>query len=117
MHLHPEQNGDEIYMGNTSAREMIRSDWRSKRTGFAAYDINGENINHLGLVPWFINTDEVWEKIVALSVRVAHKTGDVGRDISTIRIYRDMVKRRTVIEKSLKREPKVFIFVSTITIR
>jgi hypothetical protein len=58
---HPEQHDDEIYLGNTTERDLWRSDWNSSRMGEASKSPFGD------LRPWFIARSEVEGKIRSIS--------------------------------------------------
>lgn len=75
---HPEQESDEIYMGNASLAEIKASNWKTSRLGNNAYDTNGIMIyyygyytsngnvfrNHYyGIRPWFIKKQEVQNRM------------------------------------------------------
>jgi hypothetical protein len=59
--MHPEQLQDEIFMGNATREDVLKSSWRSSRLGNVAYDINGNVVS--GLFPWFIKREEAEQEI------------------------------------------------------
>ena len=61
---HPEQQEDEIYMGNSLLAGFLKSAWRLKRRGIQALDCNGKPINDPDddFRPWFVKRSEVQEK-------------------------------------------------------
>ena len=64
---HPEQQPDEIYMGNTHGKPVTA--WQTVRIGKQAYDIYNMSIIQ-GLSPWFIKRKEV-EDCIASSTNIA----------------------------------------------
>lgn len=80
---HPEQQKDEIYLGNCIP-EKLQTSWMTKRLGVIAYDVDGNIINY-GLKPWFIKRSEVQEAID----REEKRTVDYDR--GKIEIYKSML--------------------------
>lgn len=59
MKHHPEQQEDEIYMGNVTCpwETVQKTTWRSNRFGEHAQNVHGKPVP--GLFPWFIKRSEV----------------------------------------------------------
>lgn len=62
MKHHPEQQDDEIYMGNWD-REKIETDWKTLRLGIVPHGSDGEPLNHSHSRPGFVKISEVQRKI------------------------------------------------------
>ncbi len=90
MKHHPEQAEDEIYMGNATFDDAVKSSWRTGRLGQVALDINGNKFNPSNLRPWFINVSEVQQAIE--TERLSNKPWSAER----IRAFQPMVEKRTV---------------------
>ena len=56
---HPEQQPDEIYLGNTRPCNIGKSSWRTSRLGVNPLMANGLPYNGNDLKPWFIKKSEV----------------------------------------------------------
>lgn len=63
MEHHPEQQDDEIYMGNTNPEDVHRSSWRTSRLGKQPLMRDGTPIDGSRLRPWFIQISEVQQSI------------------------------------------------------
>ena len=63
---HPEQQPDEIYMGNSAPETLAKSSWRTSRLGLNPLKADGSPlIGWDDLKPWFIKKSEVQAAIEA----------------------------------------------------
>lgn len=65
MKHHPEQREGEIYMGNSTSDDILKSSWRTIRRGTVALGIDGNPVNDpdADFKPWFIKVFEVMQTI------------------------------------------------------
>ncbi len=93
MKHHPEQLEDEIYMGNSTLEDMLKSSWKTSRLGEVALMANGQPIDWRGgrtdLKPWFIKVSEVEQSIE--NERLNYKPWSAER----IRTLQPMIDERT----------------------
>ena len=75
--MHPEQQSDELFLGNATTESVRQSAWVTSRLGVQAYDINGKPIEshaydingkRIKYRPWFIKREEVKWLVYAMSV-------------------------------------------------
>ncbi len=61
---HPECQSDEVFVGNTDQSDWSHIDWKTKRKGHTAYDIDGNPLNKLrpGLFPVFVKKSEIHDE-------------------------------------------------------
>jgi hypothetical protein len=85
MQNHPEQQPDELYMGNTMPEEVGQSSWRTTRLGETPLNIHGETITNSRLKPWFIKRSEV-----EAAIRTERLT-DKPRSSERIGVYESML--------------------------
>ncbi len=58
---HPELKEGEVYLGNFSVEDFAGVTWKTKRSGFVAYDVNGQPSPWPGLFPGFAQRSELEE--------------------------------------------------------
>jgi hypothetical protein len=63
MRTHPEQEPDEVYLGNTTIEGVMRSSWRTSRLGEYPLCADGSPYKGTDLRPWFIKRSEVQGEI------------------------------------------------------
>lgn len=63
MKTHPEQQPDEIYLGNTVPSNLDKSEWKTKRLGIKCMLQAGTLYISEYLKPWFIKRSEVQEAL------------------------------------------------------
>lgn len=64
--VHPEQQTDEIYMGNTHSHNTApTSTWQTIRLGMKPLKSDGTPYTGGGLRPWFVQRQEVQRKLAA----------------------------------------------------
>ena len=85
MKTHPEQEPDEIYMGNATRGDAAKSSWRSSRFGSTPLKADGSPLNGSDLRPWFIKRSEVEQAIE--TERLADKPWSPEK----IRVYESML--------------------------
>ena len=61
MKSHPEQQDDEVYLGNTTEKESQQSNWRTSRLGSKNEDRLLKF--HEDTFPWFVKKSEIISKI------------------------------------------------------
>lgn len=89
---HPEQQDDEIYLGNTSFEDACKSKWRTKRLGRQAIDRNGKPLALANqLKPWFVKVSEVEAAIEA------ERKSPFGGSSAVIAALLPLVKARSSI--------------------
>ena len=60
---HPEQDIDEIYLGNTRSKDVWKSSWRTSRIGDNPLKADGTPYTCDDLKPWFVQRSEVQAEI------------------------------------------------------
>ncbi len=87
--LHPEQQDDEIYLGNTLPEDVWRSSWTTSRLGNIPLCFRGLPLEGASLKPWFIKTQEVENKISAAKAENKPWSADTVRALEPLVKYRD----------------------------
>jgi len=82
---HPEQQQDEIYLGNTRPEDLRKSSWRSSRLGKNPLRRDGTPYTGGGLKPWFIKRSEVEAAIEAKRIENKPWSAD------SIRVFEEML--------------------------
>lgn len=92
MKHHPEQQPDEIYMGNTTLDGVLGSSWKTSRLGNVALSSSGEPLETWdNYKPWFIKVSEV-ESAISMA---KHENKPWGKYF--IRAFQEMVDNKTAL--------------------
>lgn len=96
MKRHPEQQNDEIYLGNATLGEMRKSLWRTSRLGKQTFMRDGTPFKGESY-PWFIKKSEVEQRI-----EIERQNGGPN-----IRIYSDMLRPDFDMLAPMSERPKI----------
>ena len=92
MKHHPEQQDDEIYMGNATPDSLCRSSWRTSRLGTVAFNSFGKVMYNSGYFPWFVKISEIQAVIDNENLMRGPNWQE------KVRTFQPMVDKRTVFE-------------------
>ncbi len=92
MKHHPEQQPDEIYMGNSTIDGVLKSSWKTSRRGEVALGSNGQFCGEGDLRPWFVKISEVENALIA-----AENEKQPWKEITT-KAYQEMLDNRSIFK-------------------
>lgn len=93
MKHHPEQQDDEIYMGNSTPENAEQTSWRTGRLGKLTLNVDGEPCDKFttkAIKPWFIKVSEV-----EASIEMERQSNNPG-SAEIIKIMQPMIEQRTI---------------------